>query len=35
VPKWFAFERFTFLVGINKPRKTKSKAISFTVTDSE
>jgi hypothetical protein len=23
VPKWFAYQRFTFFDGINKPRKTK------------
>jgi hypothetical protein len=34
VPKWFAYQRFKFLDGINKPRKTtKSKIISFTLID--
>jgi hypothetical protein len=35
VHKWFVYQRFTFLVGINKQaKKKKSKVISFTVIDS-
>jgi hypothetical protein len=25
VPKWFAYQRFTFLVGIHKPKKKNRK----------
>jgi hypothetical protein len=30
VPEWFAYQRFTFLDGINKPRKTKESKVIYT-----
>jgi hypothetical protein len=30
VPKWFVYQRFTFLDGINKPRKTKESKVIYT-----
>jgi hypothetical protein len=30
VPKWFAYQRFAFLDGINKPRKTKESKVIYT-----
>jgi hypothetical protein len=30
VPKWFAYQKFTFLDGINKPRETKESKVIYT-----